>query len=82
MNAARREQEALPATKPAMPGVHAPTTEWFIYYRQMIEFQGRELERLRHVEAAALRVASARRNGVVRDQGPLDALDAALEGRL
>jgi hypothetical protein len=61
------------------PGVDAPTTEWFVYYRQMLAEQAGELERLRRIEAAALRVASARRNGIVKDQAPLDALDAALE---
>jgi len=35
---------------------------------------------LRRVEAAALRVASSRRNGVVMDVPALDRLDAALEG--
>ena len=38
-----------------------------------------ELERLRKVQAAALRVASSRRNGIVTDQGALDLLDQALE---
>lgn len=41
--------------------------------------QDGELERLRRVEAAALRVASSRRDGIVTDKAPLDALDAALE---
>lgn len=36
--------------------------------------------RLRRVEAAALRVASSRREGVVLDRAVLDRLDAALEG--
>jgi hypothetical protein len=40
-----------------------------------------EKERLRKIEAAALRVASSRRNGVVTDQAPLDALDKALEAQ-
>lgn len=40
-----------------------------------------ELERLRKVEAAALRVASSRRKGIVTDQAPLDALDVALEAQ-
>lgn len=38
-----------------------------------------EIERLRKIQAAALRVASSRRGGIVTDQGPLDLLDAALE---
>jgi hypothetical protein len=38
-----------------------------------------EIERLRKVQAAALRVASSRRGGIVTDQAPLDALDVALE---
>jgi hypothetical protein len=38
-----------------------------------------ELERLRKIQAAALRVASSRRNGIVTDQGALDLLDQALE---
>lgn len=37
-------------------------------------------DRLRRVEAASLRVASSRRNGVVSDRAALDRLDAALEG--
>jgi len=41
----------------------------------------RELHRLQRIEAAALRVASSRRDGIVTDQGPLDLLDAALEQR-
>lgn len=44
--------------------------------------QARELDRLRAVEAAALRVASSRRDGVVTDKAVLDLLDAALEDRL
>lgn len=36
---------------------------------------------LHRVQAAALRVASSRRSGIVTDQATLDALDAALEGR-
>lgn len=40
-----------------------------------------EIERLRRIEAAALRVASSRRDGVVTDRGALDRLDAALEAR-
>jgi len=67
--------------EPTVPSLHAPTTEWFVYYRQMIAFQSGELRRLQNVEAAALRVASSRRNRVVTDQGPLDALDVALEAR-
>jgi len=69
------------STEPAMPHVAASTTEWFVYYRQMIAFQASELQRLRAIENAALRVASSRRNAVVTDQGPLDALDAALEAK-
>lgn len=65
--------------EPKEPSVYAPTTDWFLYYRQMIAFQAREMERLRRVEAAALRVASSRREGIVKDQPPLDALDQALE---
>lgn len=38
-----------------------------------------EIERLRKVEAAALRVASSRRDGIVTDKGALDLLDRALE---
>lgn len=38
-----------------------------------------ELQRLRHIENMALRVASSRRNGVVTDKAVLDKLDAALE---
>ena len=38
-----------------------------------------EIARLRKVEAAALRVASSRRDGVVTDKGALDLLDQALE---
>jgi len=63
------------------PGVEASTAEWFVYYRQMIVFQSSELQRLRAIENAALRVASSRRNAVVTDQGSLDALDAALEAK-
>lgn len=40
-----------------------------------------ELERLRKIQVAALRVASSRRDGIVTDRGALDRLDAALEGR-
>ena len=40
-----------------------------------------ELDRLRKIQAAALRVASSRRDGVVTDKGALDRLDAVLEGR-
>ncbi len=40
-----------------------------------------ELVCLRKIQAAALRVASSRRNGIVTDQGVLDLLDAVLEGR-
>lgn len=69
------------AGEPAMPGVNAPTTDWFVYYREMIAFQSRELERLRRIENAAMRVASSRRNTVVTDQGPLDELDRALEAQ-
>lgn len=71
----------MSATEPAMPHVAAPTTEWFIYYRQLIAYQSTELERLRRIENAATRVASSRRGKIVTDQAPLDALDAALEGR-
>lgn len=39
----------------------------------------RRMDRLVAIENAALRVASARRDGVVMDRGVLDALDAALE---
>lgn len=67
--------------EPVEPGVNAPTTEWFVYYRSMIAFQSRELSRLQAIENAALRVASSRRNKVVTDQGPLDALDQALEAQ-
>ncbi len=38
-----------------------------------------ELQRLRHIENMALRVASSRRNGLVTDKAVLDKLDAALE---
>ena len=38
-----------------------------------------EIARLRKVEAAALRVASSRRDGIVTDKGALDLLDQALE---
>lgn len=48
---------------------------------EYVELQA-ENERLRKVEAAALRVASSRRDGVVTDVGALDRLDAALEGRI
>lgn len=41
-----------------------------------------EIERLQRTEAAALRVASSRRDSVVTDKGALDRLDAALEGRV
>jgi hypothetical protein len=68
-------------TEPAMPSVSAPTTEWFAFYRQSIAYQAREIERLRAIENAALRVASSRRNRVVTDQGPLDELDRALEAQ-
>lgn len=37
--------------------------------------------RLQSIEAAALRVASSRRNGIVTDTAALDRLDAALEAR-
>lgn len=40
-----------------------------------------ELDRLRAIAAAALRVSSSRRNGVVTDQAALDRLDAALESQ-
>lgn len=40
-----------------------------------------EIERLHRIENAALRVASSRRGKIVTDQGPLDALDAALEAQ-
>lgn len=43
------------------------------------QVETRELARLRAVEAAALRVASSRRDGVVVDKGALDKLDAELE---
>lgn len=45
------------------------------------EEAAREIERLRKVQAAALRVASSRRDGIVTDRGALDRLDAVLEGR-
>lgn len=45
------------------------------------QIEVRELARLRAIEAAALRVASSRRDGVVVDQGALDLLDAALEAQ-
>jgi hypothetical protein len=38
-----------------------------------------EMQRLRHIENMALRVASSRREGVVTDKTALDNLDAALE---
>jgi hypothetical protein len=38
-----------------------------------------ELQRLRHIENMALRVASSRRDGIVVDKAVLDKLDAALE---
>lgn len=38
-----------------------------------------ELQRLRHIENMAMRVASSRREGVVTDKAVLDKLDAALE---
>lgn len=38
-----------------------------------------ELQRLRHIENMALRVASGRRKGIVTDKTTLDNLDAALE---
>lgn len=63
------------------PSVDAPTTDWFVYYREMIAWQSRDLARLHRIENAALRVASSRRGGVVTDQAPLDALDAALEAQ-
>lgn len=47
---------------------------------EYVELQA-DVERLRKIEAAALRVASSRRDGVVTDVGALDRLDAALEGR-
>lgn len=37
-----------------------------------------ERDRLLNIELAALRVASSRRNGIVKDRGALDRLDAAL----
>lgn len=67
--------------EPTQPSVNAPTTEWFVYYRQLIAYQTGELTRLHRIENAAMRVASSRRNRVVTDQGPLDALDEALEGQ-
>lgn len=68
-------------SEPALPSMSAPTTDWFLYYRQLFDIQALELARLRKIEAAALRVASSRRNSVVTDAVPLDALDAALEAR-
>jgi hypothetical protein len=47
---------------------------------EYVELQA-DVERLRKIEAAALRVASSRHDGVVTDVGVLDLLDAALEGR-
>lgn len=38
-----------------------------------------ELDRLRKIQAAALRVSSSRRGDAVTDKGALDRLDAALE---
>lgn len=38
-----------------------------------------EIERLRKIQAAALRVASSRRDGIVTDKSVLDLLDQALE---
>jgi hypothetical protein len=63
----------------AEPAIDAPTTAWFLYYRSTIARLERDLDRLRRIENAAMRVAISRRNQVVTDQGPLDALDAALE---
>lgn len=68
-------------TEPQIPSADAPTLEWFSYYRQIIEFLRRDVPRLKQIEAAALRVASSRRNAVVTDQAVLDALDAALQRR-
>ena len=38
-----------------------------------------EIDRLRRIENAAMRVAGSRRDGIVLDIGALDRLDAALE---
>lgn len=38
-----------------------------------------EIDRLRQIENAALRVASSRRDGIITDKAVLDKLDAALE---
>lgn len=67
--------------EPIQPHVDASTTEWFAYYRQMVIYQQRELDRLRLIETAARRVAAARSNFIVKDQAALDALDIALEVR-
>ena len=45
------------------------------------EQAAREIARLRKVDAAAMRVASSRRNGIVTDQGVLDLLDQVLESQ-
>lgn len=72
----------MPRTgEPTMPSVDATTTEWFVYYREMIAHLSHELPRLRAIENAAMRVAGSRRAKVVTDQGPLDELDRALESQ-
>lgn len=70
-----------PVGEPVMPSVDATTTDWFVYYREMIALQSRQIVRLHRIENAALRVASSRRGKIVTDQAPLDALDAALESQ-
>jgi hypothetical protein len=53
--------------------------ELMAYVLDYPEEAAREIEQLRKVQAAALRVASSRRKGIVKDKSVLDLLDEALE---
>ncbi len=71
-----RMEAWLAATRPLQDRLNAMQVA-----RAEVADDSAEVQRLRRVEAAALRVASSRRGDTVSDASALNRLDAALEGR-